>query len=223
MIQFCAPLIPALLTGIFGFGFFLWGKRPYVYPGQPCTFPSMSEEEARKLHLPLLEELVRQAEERMRGQEEAFRSHERKALLLATLCIIMLGHLLSSGDPFAGYRSGASALWLAAAFLPLAVSAVLCMRAIDFTAYSPPGFPPYMGGKILANSHSDNQDGTLQYLLHHLLEEYDKRIENNEQTNNKKYRQVFHARWSWVIGTSAYMGMVAGNRDILSICCWLAK
>ena len=220
MIELCmSPLLPAIFAGLCGWFVFLRGKAPRAYPGRAASFPSISANDARKLSLPLLEEIVREAEERMKAQESIFRSHERKALLLATLSIIMLGHL-SNGEPFADYRSGAAAVWMLVAFLPLALSAALCMRAIDFTAYSPPGFPPYVGGYVLGSADKNGKDGDLQYLLCHLLEEYDKRIEDNEKSNHGKYLGVFKARQFWVVGTTAYLGMLGGNSEILkSICC----
>ena len=226
MAELCAPLLPALLAGVFGFAFFVWGKaRPHVYPGRSGVFPGAGGAEARKLPEPLLRELVREAEERMKAQEDAFRFHERKAALLATLCIVMLGHLLSGlgGDsPFSVYRDWPAMLWPAAAILLLAVSASLCMRAIDFAAYTPPGFPPYVGGRVLANAAPDGKDGALEYLLFHLLEEYDKRIENNETKANERYRRVFYARWFWLGGASAYLGMLGGGSEILNTCARLA-
>lgn len=220
MTELCAPLLPAIFAGLCGWLFFLRGKTtPRVYSGRSGFFPDMSEDNAGNLPLRLLEEIVRQAEERMKAQEITFRSHERKALLLATLSIVMLGHL-SNGEPFADYRSGAAVVWLLAAFLPLAFSTALCMRAIDFTAHSPPGFPPYVGGHVLGNADKGGKDGALERLLCHLLEEYDKRIEDNEKSNHEKYLGVFKARLFWAAGAVAYLGMLGGNYEKLrGVCC----
>ena len=154
--------------------------------------------------LDFLKEIVRLAEERIKEQNDASRTYERKAVLLATLCLVILGYLLHDFPQGIFSWFPKESLWIHIALWPLIISILFCVQAINFAPYGPLGLHPIVTSGLI-----DNPDKTsLARTCRHLLGEYAKRINLNEEHNGKKYKSMIIAMVFWAIGTGALLGVI---------------
>ena len=216
MIELCAsPLFPAL---------FFWAVFAMVL-GLPSKIGSLfSPAETTPLLGDIdeatpscfLEEVVRLAEERMKELNAYSVTYERKATLLATLCLLTLGYLLPNllgEEPTFSKQSA----WVHVAVWPLVFSVLCCARAVNFASYGPLGLHPFVTSGIMEAP----IEKPLFRTRHHLLKEYGKRINKNNAANSNKYKSLIVAMALWAIGTGASLGLIAHEMGFSNCNCCL--
>ncbi len=228
MIEWCAPLLPASVAWIAGYIFLLRDEsNSYTPPDWMPTFmapvvkwlmPDRSPKEidVSDNNLPeikedngqsqiFLKEAVRLAEERMKAQEEVTKILQGKAYALGTLCVLIMVFM---------YSKFSDTHWLTLmAYVSLFFSVLYSAGAINFARHGQRGLPPSSWISEWMN---------IAKMLHAVLQEYEHRIGINAKTNKKKSRYLYHARWLWVIGAGACLGVMAkGNDHVVCTCGWL--
>ena len=195
--------------------------RGLIRPFMPDTLlfqkrelPGKSEEEMGKLCLGVLRDSVRFAEEGIKSQLHATEVLERKAILLGTLCAVMLGFLLS--DTLNFYKGGVLG---AAALLFILAAIILCARAIDFSQWrGHVGFSPAVMNRFFDKPRPLDE----KTVLYQALIKYEDRASTNQEIIERKYRNIHYGRMLWVAGTSSFLGMVAGEYGPTACACgWL--
>ena len=173
------------------------------YKGPPLSLNSPDKEVEKGF----LEEIVRLAEERLKEQSEASRTYERKAVLLATLCLVILGYLLHDyllqRDP-SSWLPKEESLWTHIVLWTYTASILFCVQAIHFAPYGQLGLHPIVTSKLIENP----PPNALNLTRHHLLKKYADRINLNEKHNGKKYKSMIIAIVLWAIGTGAFLGVI---------------
>ena len=215
MIELCAsPLFPAL---------FFWAVFAVVLslPSKVCSLlsppasaPPLGDIDANNPPCPrFLAEVVRLAEERMREMLSASVAYERKATLLATLCLLTLGYLLPNlfGDE-PTFSKGSP--WVHIAVWSLVLSVLCCVRAVNFASYGPLGLHPIVTSGIMAAP----TEKSLFLTHNHLLKEYGKRIDKNNAANSRKYKSLIVAMVFWTIGTGASLGLIVHEMGFFVHC-----
>ena len=170
-----------------------------------------TDENLKTKFVEFLREAVRLAEERMGAQENVTRVLQWKAALLGTLCLVMIGFLLS------GETDTLTALFLtpfAVIFLALAIG--FCAQTINFADHGQLGLHPDSVRDLLQKPHEDD----LAVILHGVLNEYHGRINKSEISNVSKAKSLRHAMWLWVTGAGFVFGALT-SEGIKAICGWL--
>ena len=187
---------------------------PEAPPFQKGELPEKSEEAIGELCLGVLRDAVRFAEEGIKSQLHAIEILERKAILLGTLCAVMLGFLLS--DKLNFYKGGVLGV---AALLFILAAIILCAMAIDFSQRrGHVGFSPV----VLSDFFGKPRPLDEKVVLYQALIEYENRAGINQKNIERKYRNVHYGRALWVAGTSSFLGMVAGEYGPTACACgWL--
>ena len=178
--------------------------------------PQKSDEEIHQLDLSVLQNAVRFAEEGIKSQLHSTGILERKAILLGTLCAVMLGLLLS--DKFNFSDGGIPGF---AAFFLFLTAVVFCARAVDFSQpRGHVGFSPFTMMEFFNNPRPMDE----KVVLYNALIKYEQRAKVNQKMNDRKHRSVHCARILWVAGTSAFLGMMTGEFGAATCACdWLLK
>ena len=222
--ELCSSLLPTFVAGIIGYLLFLRKEEQSADNSSNSQetekeLPKKSRDECAALKASFLQELLRLAEVRMGAQEEVARTHERKAVLLATLCIVMIGYYLTqwgSMNPMPLQILRLSTL------LFLIFAALFCVRAINFASYGQLGLPP----QVVMPRLESPQDNDFEYTMYRALSLYHKRIYTNSRANNRKHKNLVTARWLWVAGTSTFIGLLVlqdkPTRTVVEcLCVWL--
>ena len=224
MTELCVSLLPAFGAWIVGYFLFLQKEESGTNDSPQSEekekeLPKKNREECAALTVPFLQELLRMAEVRMSAQEEVARTHERKAVLLATLCIVMIGYYLTQREDM---HSMLPQILRLSTLLFLIFAALFCVRAINFASYGQLGIPPL----VVAPRLESPQDNDFEYTMYRALSLYHKRIGTNSRANNRKHQNLVTARWLWVAGTSTFIGSMAFQDDPTRtvtecLCVWL--
>ena len=231
MIEWCAPLLPAFAAWVAGYIFLLRDEsNSYTFPNwmpdsirriigwlMPDKCPEKSDHSERRLPkidenhdqaADFLREAVRLAEDRMKAQEEVTKIQQGKAYGLGTLCVLIMVFM---------YSNFPETHWLMLiSYTSLFFSVLFSARAINFAQHGQLGLPP----SVISESEWMRMDTA--NILHIVLEEYEHRIGVNTAANENKSICLYHARWLWVIGTGACLGVMAkGNDHVACACGWL--
>ena len=170
-----------------------------------------------------LKEALRLAELRLEEQNTTLTLQEKKAALVVTLCIAIIGYLLSfTGDIKALpevldhiFKTKIGDLWTSLIFkitpsLILACAMVRSIRSLNLMDFGTRGASP-------GYSMSDYFGHDLNKLAKGLLEDYNDRIKKNQEMLDHKQKEMIKARKWLYTGIPLAIVLVANREIVLAV------
>ena len=149
-----------------------------------------------------LRESVRLAELKIKEINEATATLEKKAVLLITLCALLLTYLGAQE-----YANAAYEFIKGAAFVFLTISAVIAAKAVEFGRQGAAGLNP----EIFAHYAKNYNDRALELAHRYLLDKYQSIINKADNMHKEKSKIFRNAKVFLIIGFSLALAWIIAD------------
>ena len=191
--KYCLPCESVVSFAIFaivcivGFVLFIKGDINFA-DSETHNLPEKPENEINKFEIRFLQNLIKWTETLMEDLHSVRSMIEKKSLRMAVPSFAVIGYLFSDISKFDGAWGG----WTVIVYISFGITAVLCLKATDFSGYWPRGqFPDIFYKKILAEIPTSRGEKLAMY---HMLKEYIKYTNDNWEANITKGKIILAAR-----------------------------